>query len=63
MSIVAGYTRNNDGAYIVIGNYESAPLAEGAIAGDTSVNVKEYWVASCINPETNEPDILGTIDV
>lgn len=63
MSIVAGYTRNNDGAYIVIGNYDSPSLAETAIADDTSSDVTEYWIASSVNPETNEPDVLGTIDV
>jgi len=63
MAIVAGYTRQTDRAYIVIGNYESPALAETAITNDASSDVKEYWVASCINPETNEPHVLGIIDV
>lgn len=63
MAIVAGYTRQTDGTYIVIGNYDSPALAEIAIFDHASSDVKEYWIASCINPETNEPDILGTIDV
>jgi hypothetical protein len=63
MAIVAGYTRQTDGAYIVIGNYESPALAETAITDDASSDVKEYWIASSINPENDMPIILGTIDV
>ena len=63
MTILAGYTSQSDGSYIVIGTYETAQGAEDAIAADQSTSVEEYWVASCINPETNEPDVLGTIDV
>jgi hypothetical protein len=63
MTILAGYTSQTDGSYVVIGTYETAQGAEDAIAADQSQSVDEYWVASCINPETNEPDVLGTIDV
>ena len=63
MALVAGYTRQTDGTYIVIGNYDSPLLAETAIADDTSSDVKEYWIASSINPENDTPLILGTIDV
>jgi hypothetical protein len=63
MALVAGYTRQTDGTYIVIGNYDSPLLAETAIADDTSSDVKEYWIASSINPENDTPFILGTIDV
>ena len=63
MALVAGYTRQTDGAYIVIGNYDSPSLAETAIADDTSSDVAEYWIASSINPENDVPIILGTIDV
>lgn len=63
MALVAGYTRKTDGAYIVIGNYDSPALAEAAVSDDTSSDVKEYWIASSVDAETNEPDVLGTIDV
>lgn len=63
MAIVAGYTRQTDGAYIVIGNYESSALAEMAITDDASSDVKEYWIASSINPDNDTPIVLGTIDV
>ena len=63
MTILAGYTSQSDGSYIVIGAYETAQGAEDAIAADQSTSVEEYWVASCINPETNEPDVLAFIDV
>ena len=63
MAIVAGYTSTNDGEYIVIGTYDNPELAETAIEQDTSNHVKEYWIASSVNSETNEPDVLGIIDV
>jgi hypothetical protein len=63
MAIVAGYTRETSGTYVVIGNYDNAASAETAIANDISSDVKEYWIASSINPENDMPIILGTIDV
>lgn len=63
MAILAGYTSQTDGSHVVIGTYETAQGAEDAIAADESTSVEEYWVASCINPETNEPNIFAYIDV
>lgn len=63
MTILAGYTSQTDGSYVVIGTYETAQSAEDAIAADQSQSVDEYWIASSVNPENNVPIILGTIDV
>jgi len=63
MSIIAGYTKESDGEYIVIGSFDTTALAESALDTDTSTDVKEYWIASFINSETNEPYVLGYIDV
>lgn len=62
MTILAGYTSQSDGSFVVIGTYQTAQGAEDAIAADQSTSVEEYWVASYINTETNEPSILAYID-
>ena len=62
MAIVAGYTKQSDDEYIVIGSYDNPTLAEDAIESDTSSDVKHYWLASFVNPDTGEPEILGYID-
>jgi len=63
MSIIAGYTKQSNGEHVTIGAYDNPSLAEAALDADTSSDVKEYWIASFINPETDEPDILGLRDV
>lgn len=62
MAIVAGYTKQSDDEYIVIGSYDNPTLAEDAIESDTSSDVKHYWLASFVNSDTGEPEILGYID-
>ena len=37
--------------------------AENAIASQSISNVAQYWLASFVNTETNEPSILAYIDV
>ena len=63
MAIVAGYTKQSNGEYVVIGSYDSPSLAEDAVESDASSDVEQYWIASFVNAETNEPDVLGCIDV
>jgi hypothetical protein len=63
MSVTLGYTRSTDNAEIIIASYDSPALAEDAIADQTLSDVSEYWLASFINTETNEPSIFAYIDV
>lgn len=63
MAITLGYTRATDNAEIVIGDYDSPLLAEDAIESQTLTDVAQYWLASFINTETNEPSIFAYIDV
>jgi len=63
MSVTLGYTRSTDNAEIIIASYDSVVLAEDAIADQTLSDVSEYWLASFINTETNEPSIFAYIDV
>ncbi len=63
MSVTLGYTRSTDNAEIIIASYDSVALAENAIADQTLSDVSEYWLASFINTETNEPSIFAYIDV
>jgi hypothetical protein len=63
MSVTLGYTRSTDNAEIIIASYDSVALAEDAIADQTLSDVSEYWLASFINTETNEPSIFAYIDV
>jgi len=62
MSIVLGYTKASDDEDVVIGNYDSPSLAEDAIGSQTLDDVATYWLASFINPETDEPNIFAYID-
>lgn len=59
MSIRLGYTRTTDNAQIVIGTYDTIPLAEAAVASESRTDVLQYWIASYIDTETNEPSILA----
>jgi hypothetical protein len=61
MSTVAGYT-NIEGINVVIGTYEDPASAENAVDQDESTDVSQYWLASFVNPDTGEPEILGYID-
>ena len=61
MSTVAGYT-NIEGVNVVIGTYEDPALAETAVEQDESTDVSQYWLASFVNSDTGEPEILGYID-
>lgn len=63
MSITLGYTRTTDNAEIIIDTYETVAEAEDAIASKSISNVAQYWLASFVNTETNEPSILAYIDV
>jgi len=63
MSITLGYTRTTDNAEIVIDTYETVTEAENAIASQTLTDVSQYWLASFLNTETNEPSILAYIDL
>lgn len=62
MSIYLGYTRENDNAEIVIATYESTAEAEQAIELLEINGVLDYWLASYVNPETDEPNIFAYID-
>lgn len=62
MSFTLGYTRSTDNEEIVIATYDTMAAAEAAIASQSVSNVLQYWLASYINTETNEPDILAYID-
>ena len=61
MSIVAGYT-NSEGVDVVIGTYDDPSLAETAISEDEASNVSQYWLATFVNPETGEPEILAYVE-
>lgn len=63
MSVTLGYTRTTDNAEIIIDTYETVAEAEDAIASKSISNVAQYWLASFVNTETNEPSILAYIDV
>ncbi len=63
MSITLGYTRTTDNAEIIIDTYETVAEAENAIASQSISGVAQYWLASFVNTETNEPSILAYIDV
>jgi len=45
-----------------IGEYDTIPLAEAAIAADTTSNVDTYWLASFIHEDTGKPEIFAFID-
>lgn len=62
MSITLGYTRSTDNQEIVIAVYDTIPEAEAAVASESLSDVLQYWLASYINTETNEPSILAYID-
>ena len=62
MSIFLGYTRENDNAEVVIAEYESTAEAKQAIESLETNGVLDYWLASSVNPETNEPSIFAYID-
>lgn len=62
MSFTLGYTRSTDNEEIVIASYDTMAEAEAAIASQSLSNVLQYWLASYINTETNEPSILAYID-
>lgn len=62
MSIYLGYTREHDNAEIVIAIYESTAEAEQAIESLEINGVLDYWLASYVNPETDEPNIFAYID-
>lgn len=62
MSVTLGYTRSTDNAEVIVDTYETLMEAENAIASQTIEDVKQYWLASFINTETNEPSILAYID-
>ena len=62
MSIFLGYTRENDNAEVVIADYQSTTEAEQAIQSLEIKGVLDYWLASAVNPETNEPIIFAYID-
>jgi len=62
MSIALGYTRSTDNEEIVIATYDTIAEAEAAIDSQSLADVLQYWLASYINTETNEPDILAYID-
>jgi len=62
MSIFLGYTRENDNAEVVIAEYESTAEAEQAIESLEINGVLDYWLASSVNSETNEPSIFAYID-
>ena len=62
MSIYLGYTRENDNAEIFIATYESTAEAEQAIELLEINGVLDYWLASYVNPETDEPNIFAYID-
>ena len=61
MSTVAGYT-NSEGVNVVIGTYDDPLLAETAVSEDEASNVSQYWLATFVNPETGEPEILAYIE-
>ena len=63
MAITLGYTRASDNAEIVIGNYDSPSLAEDAIESQSLSDVAQYWLASFINTQTDEPSIFAYINV
>lgn len=63
MSIVLGYTKASNEQEVVIGTYDSPSLAEDAITSQSLSDVSTYWLASHINPETNQPDIFAYIDL
>lgn len=62
MSITLGYTRSTDNEEIVIAAYDTIAEAEAAVASQSLNDVVQYWLASYINSETNEPSILAYID-
>jgi hypothetical protein len=45
-----------------IGEYETIPLAEAAIASDATASVDTYWLASFIYEDTGKPEILAYIE-
>lgn len=61
MSTVAGYT-NIEGANVVIGTYDDPSLAETAVSEDEATDVSQYWLATFVNPDTGEPEILAYIE-
>lgn len=59
MSITVGYTRSTDNQEIVVDTFKTMTEAEAAIASQSQSDVLQYWLASYVNPETNEPEVLG----
>jgi len=62
MSFTLGYTRSTDNQEIVIATYQTMAEAQAAVSSQSFNDVLQYWLASYINTETNEPDILAYID-
>ena len=62
MSFTLGYTRSTDNQEIVIATYDTIVEAQAAVSSQSLSNVLQYWLASYINTETEEPDILAYID-
>lgn len=61
MSTVAGYT-NSEGVNVVIGTYNDPSSAETAVSEDEATDVSQYWLATFVNPDTGEPEILAYIE-
>ena len=61
MSTVAGYT-NSEGVNVVIGTYDDPSSAEIAVSEDEATDVSQYWLATFVNPDTGEPEILAYIE-
>ena len=61
MSTVAGYT-NSEGVNVVIGTYDDPSSAETAVSEDEATDESQYWLATFVNPDTGEPEILAYIE-
>lgn len=61
MSTVAGYT-NSEGVDVVIGTYDDPSSAETAVSKNKATDVSQYWLATFVNPDTGEPEILAYIE-
>ena len=61
--ITLGYTRTTDNEEVIIATYDTMAEAEAAIPSQSFSDVLQYWLASYVNTETNEPSILAYIEV
>jgi len=61
--ITLGYTRTTDNEEVVIATYDTMAEAEAAVSSQSFSDVLQYWLASYVNTETNEPSILAYIEV